>query len=258
MEPLTILLVFLFAIIAGLFGSLLGLGGGIFMIPFLSLLLNFEIHQAIAASILGVVAISVMGSTLYLKKGLTDINLGTNLEAITALGALIGASLAVSMSRDLLSVIFGSLLLYTFYHMLKGRVEESKENSDNEPKNMKKGLIISFLAGNIAGMLGVGGGLIQVPLMYKIMKISIKRAIATSNYIMGVTGASAALIFLSKEFVNPLVAIPTITGIALGAQMGPRLALRWKPRTIRLIFTIVILYFGVRMSLRGFGFELTF
>jgi len=242
--------IFLFAILAGMFGSLLGLGGGIFMVPFLSLLLNFEIHQAIAASITGVIAISAMASSVYLKKGLTDIKVGTNLETLTALGALIGASLAIIMNKNLLSAIFGSLLLYTSYHMLR-----KSNNVVTKELNMGKGMVISFFAGNVAGMLGVGGGLIQVPVMYRLMNMPIKRAIATSNYIMGVTGTSAALIFLKAGYINPLIAIPTIGGIALGAQIGPRIAMKLKAKTITLIFTIIILYFGIRMILRGFGFE---
>lgn len=279
--PLTLYLLIV-AIVAGIFGSLLGLGGGVIIIPVYTLLLNAPIHTAIGASIIGVIAVSSAGATFYLREEVTNVRLSMVLEVAATLGAIIGALAFTIMNPRTLTILYGLVLVYSSLLMLRrvkivseeralegghdDRLPLSGEYFDkalNAPvryivRSVKKGMVATLFAGSLTGLLGVGGGLINVPVMRRIMRVPIKVATATSNFMMGVTGIAGAFIYYTRGFVDPLIAVPTAIGVLIGAQIGPRLAHRISGVTLERAFALVLIYMAAQMLLKGMEVPLPF
>ena len=244
-------------------GSLLGLGGGVFIVPMLTLIFGLPMQTAIATSLVCVIATSSGAANLYVKSGLANIRLGMVLELGTTCGAIVGGLLAGVFSHQLLSFIFSLLLLYAIISMLTKKEKTECENTDSSKtgvpeykiENYPLGIIGSFFAGNVSGLLGVGGGVIKVPLMYLGMKIPLKVATATSNFMIGVTAAASCFIYYFRGDLNLIVSAITVSGVFLGAMVGCRTLPYIKTYYLKRVFVLVLLYLSVKMMFVGLGIK---
>jgi hypothetical protein len=262
---------FLIGIVVGGFGSLLGIGGGILLIPLLTMFFHVPIKTAIGTSALCVVATSCAAGVLYVRRGLTHVRLAMVLEITTTAGALAGGITAVLISPNLLALFFGMLLVYMAASMrrlpkegaasaLSGAMAASYVDPQTGTKveygvrKLPAGMGASFFAGNISGLLGVGGGIIKVPVMTLVMGVPLRAAIATSNFMIGITTATSAIIFYARGLVDPSIAVPTALGVFAGAQIGTRIGGRLKSDRLRTVFQVVMIAFAINMiyqALRG-------
>ena len=266
-----ILVAILIAIAAGLFGSLLGLGGGLFVVPLLTGVLHVPIHNAIGASIVAVIATSSTGGSAYLRQRVANVRLGMTLEMGTVLGAILGALTTAAASPRLLNLVFGVVLLYTGYYMARGNrgdlvrppagtptpldftYHDARENRDvpYRVRRLPVGLGVGFVAGYVSGILGVGGGLFKVPAMALLMGVPLKVATATSTFMIGVTGTAGAFIQYTHRLVDPTLTVPVVLGVIGGALLGPRVARRLPVARLRQIFVVVVIIFAAEMLLRA-------
>jgi uncharacterized membrane protein YfcA len=237
---------------AGAVGSILGLGGGIIMVPALTLIFGLPIQEAVGTSLLGVVAVSTAAAIDFLKSGRADIELGLRLETMTALGALTGGVLAAVIAPRIIYIFFAIVLFYAAFNMIRRVRTKMQGGPYVVPRRMALGLSLSFVAGNISGLLGVGGGVAKVPIMNLAMTVPLKIATATSSYMIGITASTAAVVYLMRGDVDFYKAAAIIPGIFLGSRLGARLSYRLNTRIIRTFFVIVIVYTAIRMLLRGF------
>ncbi|MCC6944704.1 MAG: sulfite exporter TauE/SafE family protein [Thermomicrobiales bacterium] len=262
---------------AGVMGSMLGLGGGVFMVPLFTLFLGVDEKVAIGASAVAVVLNSVVGSSVHLRSRFTNLRLAMLLQVPTATGALVGALLAVRAPERLLNALFGAVLTYAAVSMLIRRnlpplpISEEEATSplraryhdpatkmdvDYAPVNLSTGLSISGAAGFLSGMLGVGGGVIQVPAMNLFMRIPVKAAAGTSAFMVGITAVATSLVFYADEQLDPTIVGPALVGIMLGAQAGSRLTRRFKAQRLVMVFVVVLLYLGLSLLLKAGGISL--
>ncbi len=267
------LVAFLVSIGAGGFGALVGIGGGLIIVPVLSTLLGYDIKAAIAASLIGVIATSVAASGHYIAAGVADRRLGVTLLVATALGGLTGGVVARFLDGRLLALLFGVLLLFVALQMtrqLRGSAglvhaaattgSHTLRSSYVEPSTgqtvvyraarLPLGSAISYVAGNISGLLGVGGGIINVPTMNVVMSVPIRVATTTSTFMLGATAATSAMVYTSTGQLDPLLAAPVALGVFLGARSGARLSHRVSPRQLRITFILVALFFAFQMFLK--------
>lgn len=253
-------------IAVGVFGSLLGLGGGILVIPMLTLIFDVPIHTAIGTSFLCVIATSSGAATHFVQQRLTDIRLGMTLELATTIGAILGGIIAGILARDTLSVIFSLLLFYTAWSMLlKKSPEETtaknkKGDSDEnyQVTHLPLGMLASFFAGNVSGLLGIGGGVIKVPAMYLLMNVPLKVATATSNFMLGVTASASCFIYYFRGDVNLSISGATVVGVFLGATLGSRLLMVIQASILKKIFVLVLFYLALKMFLKGMNLQFLF
>ncbi|MCX7797308.1 MAG: sulfite exporter TauE/SafE family protein [Melioribacter sp.] len=275
-----LILLFVIAIIAGLLGSLVGIGGGIIIVPALSLIYRVPIHNAIAASLISVIATSIAGAHKYVEQEITNVKLGMFLEVPTTLGALIGAFLALILHGWLLSVIFGLLvfIMAIYSYLTREHDDKIEFNSEIDPNNKlesflglrdsyfdaalnKKvdyavhkpllGSLISLLAGIGSGLLGIGGGIIKVSAMNSLMKIPMKVSVATSKFMIGVTAAASSTLYFLSGAIDPYYVAPVALGTMAGATIGSSIMNRFKSKFIKLLFTVVAGYLSIRMILKG-------
>jgi uncharacterized membrane protein YfcA len=276
MTPVEVMAVsFLLALAAGAFGALLGLGGGLIVVPALTLLLHIDIRYAIGASIVSVIATSSGAGAAYVKEGLANIRVGLFLEMATTLGALAGAFAAGLVSARVLMFVFALMLIATALAMGRtrdagpaptvraGRLAERLRLSGSywDPAEQRDvryvvhrsglGFAISLGAGLLSGLLGVGGGVIKVPTMNLAMRMPLKAAAATSNFMIGVTAAASAGVYFARGDIDPFIAVPTALGVVSGARVGARLLARVHSRWLRLAFTIVLLLVALEMIRKG-------
>jgi hypothetical protein len=240
---------------AGAVGAMTGLGGGLIITPLLTLFFHVPIHQAIGTSLCCVIATSAGAAASYVEERLCDVRLGITLELATTLGALGGSLLAGLLSRQALAVIFAAFLAAAGISLLRRRrtpgpsVEEDLE--DYRIARLPLGLAGSGGAGIVSGLLGVGGGIVKVPLMYLVMGIPFKVATATSNFMIGVTAAAGAFVYYARGEVVPLVAAPTAVGVFAGAWLGSHLMRRTPGRRLVVLFSVLVFYFAVMMIWRA-------
>ena len=271
----TALISLILALLSGLLGSLLGLGGGVILVPLLVLLLHLPIHVASAASILAVVATSTASTSNYVREGLTNLRLGVFLELSTTLGAISGALMTIAMGEPLLRVVLGLILIYAAIMMLRRRGEWKPKVSDGLASRLKldgcyydeaEGVevaygvdktpvvfILSYLAGVISGLLGIGGGGIKVPAMNLLGGVPMKAAIATSSFMIGITAAAAAIIYMRYGYCNNIIASSVILGALIGASLGSRITPRVRGGSLKTLFSILLMVVGLRMILSGVG-----
>ncbi len=253
----------LVSIIAGLFGSLLGLGGGLFVTPLLSGPLGLPIHQAVAASIVAVIATSSAGGSGYLKRNVVNVRLAMVLETGTVLGAIIGTLIGGALSARWLAGIFAVVLVYAGITLLL-RPDQRRVEADplairlslcaDYPVGMVvPGALLAVPGGMISGLLGVGGGLVLVPVMVALMGVPLKSATATSTFMIGMTGVASAAIQLTRGMIDPVLAAPVILGIFAGATLGPWLAPRLSAGALRALFLVAILLSIGQMGLKAAG-----
>ncbi len=259
---LTPVIFFLVALglLAGTFGALVGLGGGVIIVPVLTLLLGLPIKTAVGVSLVCVIATSSGAAAVYVQRHWTDLRLGMVLELATALGAITGAFMVTLVSDSFLKGMFGTFLLYAVVALLRQRrgeaVEVTGEPPDYRVRNHPLGLGVCYLAGSVSGMLGIGGGPIKVPLMHLVMGVPLKVAAATSNFMIGVTAAASAFLYYTRGDVVIAVAAPLAVGVFAGALLGSHLT-RWVgSRWIRWLLTLVLFYLAALMLGEAFGLAL--
>jgi len=250
--------------LAGLLGSILGLGGGILIIPMLTLVFGVPMREAIGASLVCVIATSSGAASLYVRRRLCDVRLGMTLELATTLGAVAGGVIAGLLNAQTLSILFSALLLYTAWTMLRkrDRIDNPADFGDGDTSyrtsRLPLGMGASFFAGNVSGLLGVGGGIVKVPVMYMIMKVPLKTALATSNFMIGVTASAGAFVYFSRGEVHPLVAGSTMLGAFLGATLGSRLLPKIRAEYLKKAFIFILIYLSLEMLFKGLGLRLVF
>jgi uncharacterized membrane protein YfcA len=257
------------AVAAGIFGSMLGVGGGVIMVPVLSLAFGVPIKTAIATSIVCVIATSSMAQSTFAARGMTNMRLGMVLEVATTIGAVAGGITAVLIDGRVLQGAFAAVLFYVSWQMGRRRGDIVPAETTLMPSSyydpaegrqvtygvhgLGIGFGLSFVAGNVSGLLGVGGGAFKVPIMNMLMGVPLKATIATSNLMIGVTAATGAAIFYGRGYMDPHWAVPAALGILAGARLGPRLAIHLPSRVLIIVFEVVLAVFGVLMLLKALG-----
>jgi uncharacterized protein len=240
---------------AGTLGSIVGLGGGILIIPVLAVYMGVPMHQAIGVSLMAVIATSTATSSVNVERGVTDMRLGMTLELATTLGAAVAAFIAGFVHRTTLAILFTSFLLYTGLSLLRrawqGRFQKAQATiPPYEPHNYKAGLGAAFLAGGMSGLLGIGGGAVKVPVMYLFMGVPLRVATGTSNFMIGVTASASAFIYWGRGDVVLALAAPIIVGVFAGSLLGVRLAPKLRTSYVLGILIVVTLYLSVQMILK--------
>jgi len=279
MTPQFIIVAMLIAATSGFLGALLGLGGGVIMVPLLVFLLDIPIHIAAGASIIAVVATSSVSASVYVRDEITNLRLGMFLESATTLGAITGAKIMVGISEETLEIVFALSLLYAALVMWKqmrtsGRswtprkndwlADKLSLNSSYYDSALEETIsygvartiptfTISYIAGVISGLLGIGGGGIKVPAMNAVSSVPMKAAVATSNFMIGVTAAASALVYIRNGFCNGFVTAPVVLGTLTGSFIGAKVALGVRGVVLKKIFIIVLLILGARMIATGAG-----
>ncbi|MBI5032018.1 MAG: sulfite exporter TauE/SafE family protein [Chloroflexi bacterium] len=268
---------FLVSIGAGIFGALLGLGGGVILVPILTLVLGIDIHYAIGASIVSVIATSSGAAAAYLRDGVTNIRVAMFLEIGTTLGAIVGAFIAGFVGGPGLFIIFGIVLAYSAYAMFRRRDSELPIGVEMGPiagflqlggsyydaalnrlvkynvRGARYGLPLMFIAGAVSGLLGIGSGVLKVPAMDIAMKLPMKVSTATSNLMIGVTAAASAGVYFVRGDVNPFIAAPVAMGVLIGATFGTRIMMRIRSTMIRRVFIVVLVIVALQMLVKGLG-----
>jgi uncharacterized membrane protein YfcA len=258
--------------IAGLLGSLTGLGGGVVIVPLLTLVFGVDIRYAIGASLVSVIATSSGAAAAYVKEGYSNIRIGMFLEIATTLGALAGASVATRLSLSAIAVIFGLVLIYSAYLSGWSDVEAISgdapdrlatllrmHGSYSTPNGAKvyyahaipTGFSLMFVAGILSGLLGIGSGAVKVLAMDRAMRLPFKVSTTTSNFMIGVTAAASAGVYLSRGYIDPALAMPVMLGVVAGSLLGTRLLMRAATRILRIVFSFVIVTLGAEMIYNG-------
>jgi uncharacterized membrane protein YfcA len=257
--------------VTGILGALLGIGGGVFFIPYLVLFLRVPIHQAIATGIVCVIATSSAAASVNVERKFTNIRLGMLLEVATTVGAILGGFTANALSGAVLSKVFGALLFLVAFLMMR-RLWTGKEDVTTAEENgwirggyfdpatskevtytvrrIPVALSFSLIAGNLSGLLGIGGGVIKVPAMNLMCGVPMKAATATSNFMIGVTAVASAFIYYANNRVHPVITCAAVIGVLCGSALGTTISARTRGRTIALIFTLILLILGMQMILR--------
>jgi uncharacterized membrane protein YfcA len=265
---------------SGALGAMLGLGGGVIMVPLLVFLLKVPMHIAAGASIIAVLATSSAAAATYVKNDITNLRLGLFLELATTLGAVTGAFLTSAANEATLRMIFGLSLLYaavTMYLQMRkmdrswvvkpnDRLAESLHLNGSyfdvaRSQRIEYGISktpitlgISYIAGVISGLLGIGGGGVKVPAMNVVGNVPMKVAIATSNYMIGVTAAASALVYLRNGYCDVFITAPVVLGTLMGSFIGARMTNRVKGVVLKKVFTVILTLLAVRMIASGLGF----
>ena len=273
--PVDILVILLVSIVAGFVGALFGLGGGVLIIPFLTLVEGVPVPLAVGASVVSVVATSSASAATYVQDRLTNLRLGMFLEIGTVAGAITGAFVALYLSASALFILFGLILLYATIIMIRARGIDFPANV--KPDKLSRILVlgnqyedhslnrvvkyevtrtpltvfIGYAAGIVSGLLGVGGGIINVPTMNLVSKVPVKVASATSNFMIGVTAAASASVYLLRGDVHPLLAAPLIIGVAGGALLGTRVLKVTPPTRMKVAFGILLAAISLLIILKG-------
>jgi uncharacterized membrane protein YfcA len=254
------LALFLTGVTAGVLGAVLGLGGGVFLVPALHLLFDLPMRTAVACSIVGVLATSA-GAVAFAPRGRgADVELALRLEIATTAGALAGSLAAGLLSSQALGILFAVVAFfnagYTAYRSRRRPISAPPEalfTRDYRPRRWGIGLSASALAGMLSGLLGVGGGIIKVPVMYSVMEVPLGVATATSNFMVGITAAVSALVYYLRGDIYPMLAIPIALGVFAGATAGVWLLTRLRVSWVRAALIALLVIMGVQMLLRGLG-----
>src|SRR3569623_603225 len=267
-------LLFFGSLTAGLLGALTGLGGGVVLVPLLTAFFHVDIRYAIGVSLISVIATSSGAAAAYVREGFSSVRIGMFLEVATTLGAILGAYLATVVHTQALAIIIGLVLIYSAVvswlqgknptPVLKGgsrwsdKLELSGSYPDRDGKpckyeveNIPGGFGLMFVAGSLSGLLGIGSGAVKVLAMDRVMKVPFKVSTTTSNFMIGVTAAASAGIYLHRGLVAPGLAFPVMLGVLTGSLLGARYLVRAKTAVLRSVFTLVVLALGVEMIVNG-------
>lgn len=262
------LILFIGSFLAGLLGSLSGLGGGLIIVPLMVLGLGVDIHYAIGASLIAVIATSTASSCAYVKEGYANIRVGILLETITTVGAVCGVAFALHLPAATLSLFFGLFLLYCAISSLYKGKEPSKDfPSDKLSLALKLNssyptahgfqsypvhhvplaYLIMFIAGGLSGALGIGSGALKVVALDRVMGLPFKVSTTTSNFMIGVTAAASAGLYLKLGYIDPVLTMPVVLGVTCGSFLGARLLPRLSTNALRQLFASLIIFIGLQM-----------
>lgn len=266
------IVVWIVSALAGFLGSLTGLGGGVVITPALTLLLGVDLRYAIGAALVSVIATSSGAAAAYVREGYSNIRIGMLLEVATTLGAVSGAFLATQIPTSALAIIFGCILLYSAYASSRPR-HPSELVSEPDPlaarlqlngsfpssdgvkhyfvRRVRTGFALMFGAGTIGGLLGIGSGAFKVIAMDQAMKIPFKVSTTTSNFMIGVTAAASAGVYLSRGYIDPGLSMPVVLGVLAGSLVGSRRLAEANPKALRILFAIVVGGMAVQMIYGG-------
>ena len=256
---------------AGLLGSLTGLGGGVIVIPLLTLAFGIDFHYAIGAALVASIATSSGSASAYVKEGMTNIRLGMFLEIATSVGAVLGAVVALWMPTNAIAAVFGVVLFFTAVMQNRQKVDHvgvkgsalamklklfgsypTKEGVQNyELTNVPGGFLIMVIAGALSGLLGIGSGVLKVLAMDSCMKVPFKVSTTTSNFMIGVTAVTSAVVYLQRGYIEPGIAFPIMVGVLGGALTGAKLLKHLNVSLLRKIFAVAILLVAVNMIYNG-------
>lgn len=260
------------ALLAGFVGSLTGLGGGVIVTPVLTLFLGVDIRYAIGATLVSVIATSSGAAAAYVRDGYSNIRIGMFLEIATTFGALFGAFLGTRVPTSALSIIFGLILLHAAWQAaqahknskaqlppdplaVKLKLNDSYRTTAGQVKyevrRVKTGFALMFGAGTISGLLGIGSGSLKVIAMDQAMRIPFKVSTTTSNFMIGVTAAASASVYLSRGYVNPGIAMPVVLGVLSGSMIGARFLSRLPVPFLRRVFAVVVGVIAIEMIWSG-------
>jgi len=259
--------------VAGFLGALTGLGGGVVIVPALALALGVDIKYAIGASLVSVIATSSGAAAAYVREGYSNIRVGMLLEIATTVGAIVGAVLAAHVTTHVIAIVFGLVLLQAAYQSLFKSEPEDASPTESDAlgkrlrlegtypvngtrqkygvRNVPTGFGLMFMAGGLSGLLGIGSGALKVIAMDRAMKIPFKVSTTTSNFMIGVTAAASAGVYLSRGYIDPRVAMPVMLGVLAGAFAGTKVLVQARVRTLRLIFGCVVLALAIEMIVNG-------
>lgn len=265
---------------AGLLGALVGIGGGVVIVPALIVLFGFDVHIAVATSLLAVIATSVAAGSVHLGSGLANLRIGLSLEIATTAGGIAGGLIATAISPNALSIVLGVVLGLTAVLLVKGRDDHAADGSDAddaddatsahqavgrlagtyldghthqlisyEATRVPAGSAVAASAGILSGMLGVGGGFLKVPAMNLVMRVPLKVAAATSNFMVGITALASLFIYMARGYFYPYAAAPVALGVMIGALSGTQLQHRSSPRLLRWILSLVLAGVAIQLLL---------
>ncbi len=264
-------LVWMGSFVAGFLGSLTGLGGGVVLVPLLTLVFKVDIRYAVGASLVSVIATSSGAAAAYVKEGFSNIRIGMFLEVTTTIGALVGAFLATKVPTAGIAIIFGAVLLYSAYLSARPPAEKLGQQpdrlgtllrmngsypTDHGPQQyfvhrVPAGFGLMFGAGTLSGLLGIGSGAVKVLAMDQAMRIPFKVSTTTSNFMIGVTAAASAGIYLRRGYIDPGLSMPVMLGVLAGSLLGAKTLVKAKTHSLRLIFSAVIVALGIEMIYHG-------
>jgi len=267
-----IIILFLGAISAGLLGSLTGLGGGVIIIPLLTLGFGVPMHYAIGASLISVIGTSSGAAVAFVKEGFTNMRIGMFLEIATTAGAIVGALVSGMLNPNTIGIIFASILLLTVVLNLKGKpdhqqplIQGSLEDKlklygtfpdkgilkSYAARNTVPGFFMMMFAGAMSGLLGIGSGALKVLAMDNMMKLPFKVSTTTSNFMIGVTAVASSLIYFQRGEIIPVIVAPVLVGVVVGSFIGSKTLMVSKTKKLKTFFAIVITILSIYMMYNG-------
>jgi hypothetical protein len=266
-------LVALGSLLAGFLGSLTGLGGGVVVVPLLALVFHVDMRYAIGASLVSVIATSSGAAAAYVREGFSNMRIGMFLEIATTIGALVGAFVATRVGTSTIAIIFGCVLLYSAYLSIRSRPANAADQTQDRlaralrldgdyptsagqqhynVHHIPLGFGLMFGAGTLSGLLGIGSGAVKVLAMDQAMHIPFKVSTTTSNFMIGVTAAASAGIYLARGYIDPGIAMPVVLGALAGSMLGARVLVSARSKYLRVVFSAVIVVLGIEMIFNGF------
>jgi len=266
-------LIALGSFLAGFLGSLTGLGGGVVIVPLLALVFHVDMRYAIGASLVSVIATSSGAAAAYVREGYSNMRIGMFLEIATTIGAIAGALIATHVSTSTIAIVFGLVLLYSAY--LSVRAQPARPVNDPQDRlarvlrldgdyptpqgsehytvhRIPLGFGLMFGAGTLSGLLGIGSGAVKVLAMDQAMRIPFKVSTTTSNFMIGVTAAASAGVYLARGYIDPGIAMPVVLGALAGSMLGAKVLVNARTKILRIVFSAVIVALGFEMIFNGF------
>ena len=251
----TTFLLFVVAACVSVVAAALGIGGGSLMVPFLVLLVGLDVKSAIALSLFSIISTSLSATVVYSKKELVNFKYGSLLEIFSVIGAIIGSNIAIMVDERLLKIAFSVVLAYSAYRLLRKNKNRLLLRG-NVKRSLTLGSLGTFAAGSLSGMLGIGGGVLKVPILFLLLGLPVKVAIATSEFMISLTTSTAVLTYYIREHVNPYFAAAIIFGSFIGANIGSTVAIKTKPKTLKIMLAILLIIFSSMMILSCLGVEI--
>jgi uncharacterized protein len=260
------------SLLAGFLGALTGLGGGVVIVPLLTLVFHVDLKYAIGAALVSVIATSSGAAAAYVKEGYSNVRVGMFLEIATTIGALSGAGLALYLKANVIAIIFGVVLIYSAYTSIRSQPHDAIQQKPDRlatwlqmdstyptPNGLESyhvsgiplGFLLMYIAGVLSGLLGIGSGAVKVLAMDKAMKLPFKVSTTTSNFMIGVTAAASAGIYLSRGYIDPGLAMPVMIGVLMGSLTGARVLANANVRILRIVFSTVIGALALEMIYSG-------
>lgn len=275
MTPLNAALLVFAGALTGVLGAILGIGGGVLLIPVLVIVLELPMHEAVATSIISVIATSTAVATTNVERGTANMRLGMTLEIATSLGAIAGGLTAGVLSPRTLEMLFAVVIVPTSILMWRGRAEAATYGKSPEPatpdvgrlgasyddpasggsvnyrvERLSAGMLIAFVAGNLSGLLGIGGGVFKVPALHLLCRVPVKAAAATSNFMIGVTAVASAFLYYGRGEVRPAITAAVVLGVLAGSAVGSVVNQYLRGKVINRLFAVLLIAVAVQMLYR--------